>query len=208
MKRLNNAGFSLVELMVVVAIIGILAAVAIPNYTKFQRRARAAEGKAMLSSLYDAEKSAYASYEGYTVNFVLAGFTPEGMALRTNVGFSSGTDAAGTTDPKSTATGEINALALTNAESTCSTTCFDATNFCTSYKDGAGRTGTTCHYDSGAQPATTLPAAVAGTVSNTTTGAETFSAGSDTNCGGTKDDQWNMLQNKSFTQIQDCSTGT
>ena len=51
-KMKNQKGFSLVELMVVVAIIGILAAIAIPNYQKFQRKSQQVEAKTMMSGLY------------------------------------------------------------------------------------------------------------------------------------------------------------
>ncbi len=52
MKMNNKAGFSLVELMVVVAIIGILATIAVPNFTKFQASARVSANKAEMSSVF------------------------------------------------------------------------------------------------------------------------------------------------------------
>ena len=51
-NRRKHAGFTLIELMIVVAIIGIPAAIAIPNFIRFQARARQSEVHGNLKSLF------------------------------------------------------------------------------------------------------------------------------------------------------------
>lgn len=57
MKQRLRRGFTLIELMIVVAIIGILAAIAVPNFMKFQARARQSEAKANLKAIFEIVKA-------------------------------------------------------------------------------------------------------------------------------------------------------
>ena len=69
-------GFTLVELMVVVAIIGLLSAVAIPNFKKYQAKAKVSEAKLQLSAAYTAEQSFFSDFNMYSNCLPYMGFDP------------------------------------------------------------------------------------------------------------------------------------
>jgi type IV pilus assembly protein PilA len=73
----KNRGFTLIELMIVVAIIGILAAIAIPNFIKFQARSKQGEAKANLKAWFTAQRSFYQEKDRYADVMAEAGFNPE-----------------------------------------------------------------------------------------------------------------------------------
>ena len=63
---MKRSGFSLIELMVVVAIIAFLAMIAVPNFNRFLAKAKRAEAYMNLSSIYAAEKAYYAEHGKYS----------------------------------------------------------------------------------------------------------------------------------------------
>lgn len=72
----RQSGFTLVELMVVVAIIGLLSAVAIPNFKKYQAKSKISEAKLQLSAAYTAEQSFFSDFNMYHNCLPYMGFDP------------------------------------------------------------------------------------------------------------------------------------
>jgi type IV pilus assembly protein PilA len=63
---MKKNGFTLIELMIVVAIVAFLAAVSVPSFSRFLAKAKRAEAYMNLSSLYAAQKAYWAEHGKYS----------------------------------------------------------------------------------------------------------------------------------------------
>ena len=98
----GRKGFTLIELMIVVAIIGILAAIAIPNFLRFQAKSKQSEAKTNLGGIFTAE-TAYFGEHNFYGNFAQIAWAPQGTARYTYIsGGYTGTAAAPADLPSNT----------------------------------------------------------------------------------------------------------
>jgi type IV pilus assembly protein PilE len=110
----REAGFTLIELMVVVVILGILAAIAIPNYTEYVNRGRRAEAKTALLQVAQWQERTRTQTGSYATSFP-AGFGLSSVGTTYTITINTGADAGSYT------------LTATRAGSMASDTCGDFT---------------------------------------------------------------------------------
>ena len=72
MKRSLPNGFTLIEMMIVVAVIGILAAIALPSYRQYVVRAARVEAQAELLELASLQEKIFLNSTAYTANVATA----------------------------------------------------------------------------------------------------------------------------------------
>jgi prepilin-type N-terminal cleavage/methylation domain-containing protein len=97
----QQKGFSLTELMIVVAIIGILATIAIPSFMSYQAKTKQVEAKNSLVAIHTGEVAYFAENNGYIDDFNAIGFGLTGSTQRYY--YELGKASAGTLPPGCTA---------------------------------------------------------------------------------------------------------
>jgi len=72
-KKHSNKGFTLIELMIVVAVVGIIAAIAYPSYSQQVQQTRRAEGKSELLEVLQAQERLYSISNSYSLDLTVPG---------------------------------------------------------------------------------------------------------------------------------------
>ena len=106
----NRKGFTLIELMIVVAIIGILAAIAIPQFNNYRRRGQDAAAQSALKNLGLAQETYFVDNGKYTktlTDLSLSGFRKDPRVSYVDIQIGTGNTASFTAKAKYDATGAL-----------------------------------------------------------------------------------------------------
>ena len=104
LRTTRKLGFTLVELLIVVAIIGVLSTIGVPTFKKMVQKAKKSEAKVGLGGVYTAEMAFFSEYGGYGNNLKGMGYELEGSAALYTVGIPNNSCGSGTVAPDPTST--------------------------------------------------------------------------------------------------------
>jgi type IV pilus assembly protein PilE len=150
MKRSAIAGFTLIELMIVVVIIAILASIAVPAYTNSVRKSRRTEAKTAIMDFGAREERLYATQNVYSTDPGALGYTAAGGSWPVSTGkyyqielpviTAAALTATGTTPATFTVTVDPSAGSPQSSDTACAT--FTLTN--TGLQGATGTNPTSC----------------------------------------------------------------
>ncbi|MBL7715006.1 MAG: hypothetical protein JNL01_06020 [Bdellovibrionales bacterium] len=169
--------------MIVVAIIGILASIAIPNYQKYQARSRQTEAKISLAALYTAEQGYVVEASTYSMCLQNIGYQPTGNLIYYATGFDGAADTG--------LCGPTGATACNQYYSAGTATACAATGSATS----------AFQYDATAKVAQAAVLTASNTLAGTTMNQSTFTgqAKGNVTSSGAVYDTWTVNQQKTIT---------
>lgn len=96
----GSSGFTIVEILIVLAIVGIMTAIAIPNYQRYQAKIRQGEAKILLANLYTTELAFAAESFTFTACLFNIGFVPQVNSMNYTIGFRASKAAATVCGPR------------------------------------------------------------------------------------------------------------
>lgn len=138
------SGFTLIELMIVVAVIGILAAIAYPSYQDSVLKSRRSDAKAKLLEVAQRQERFFTEQNTYTTNFTQLGYATVASVASDN-GYYTITVAAGDGTPGCTAIScGFRLTAVPQGAQAADTRCTSFTLSSINAKNATGTTATQC----------------------------------------------------------------
>ncbi len=192
MKK-NNKGFTLIELMVVVGIIGIITGIAVPSFQRFTARAKQANARTELSAIYGMERAFFTEFGAYHSNLTVIGYAPDGVPLTVEGCLDDGVVGQWPVRYYRTGFAGVPQTVVPGLGAAVANLPCNASPFFSEVPAKAAATDVALNNGVGAIVGTSIPDGAV---------PATFVAGASGRIGGQRDDRWTINQNKQLVNTQ------